>query len=74
MRLLAWRYLPTGIDKQAREYVRNAVLHGSSNKVDFTIKGDMSDMPSKNPKQGIFRVEAKSKQCDCRLCTSSTAE
>ncbi|MBP7308917.1 MAG: TIGR02099 family protein [Polaromonas sp.] len=54
-----WRYLPTGIDKQAREYVRNAVLHGSSNKVDFTIKGDMSDMPSKNPKQGIFRVEAK---------------
>ena len=54
-----WRYLPTGIDKPAREYVRNSVLQGSSNKVDFTIKGDMSDMPSKNPKQGVFRVEAK---------------
>lgn len=54
-----WRYLPSGIPKSARDYVREAVVQGSSNDVDFKIKGDMSDMPSKNPKLGEFRIAAK---------------
>ncbi len=54
-----WRYLPTGIPKPARDYVREAVVQGVSNDVDFKIKGDMSDMPSSNPKLGEFKIVAK---------------
>lgn len=54
-----WRYLPSGIPKSARDYVREAVVEGASNDVDFKIKGDMSEMPSKNPKLGEFRIVAK---------------
>lgn len=54
-----WRYLPSGIPKAARDYVRDAVLQGTSNQVDFKVKGDLSDMPSSKPKQGEFRIAAK---------------
>lgn len=54
-----WRYLPSGIPKSARDYVREAVVQGTSSGVDFKIKGDMSDMPSSKPKQGEFRIAAK---------------
>lgn len=54
-----WRYLPTGIPKSARDYVRDAIVQGTSNDVDFKIKGDLSEIPSKNPKLGEFRVAAK---------------
>lgn len=54
-----WRYLPSDIPKSARDYVREAVLQGTSSGVDFKIKGDMSDMPSSQPKRGEFRIAAK---------------
>lgn len=54
-----WRYLPSGVPKAARDYVRDAVLQGASSEVNFKIKGDMSDMPSSKPKQGEFRIAAK---------------
>ncbi|MEO6293697.1 MAG: DUF3971 domain-containing protein, partial [Burkholderiaceae bacterium] len=54
-----WRYLPTGIPKSARDYVRDAIVQGASNDVDFKIKGDLSEIPSKNPKLGEFRIAAK---------------
>ena len=54
-----WRYLPIGIPKSARDYVRDSIVQGSSNEVDFKIKGDLSEIPSKNPKLGEFRIAAK---------------
>lgn len=54
-----WRYLPSGIPKSARDYVREAVLQGTSTGVDFKIKGDMGDMPSSKPRPGEFRIAAK---------------
>lgn len=54
-----WRYLPSSIPKSARDYVREAVVQGTSHEVSFKIKGDMSDMPSSKPKQGEFRIAAK---------------
>lgn len=54
-----WRYLPTGIPKSARDYVRDSIVQGSSDNVDFKIKGDLSEIPSKNPKLGEFRIAAK---------------
>lgn len=53
-----FRYLPTGIDKPVRDYVRDAVLAGSASAVKFKVKGDLNDVPFSNPKQGEFRISA----------------
>jgi uncharacterized protein (TIGR02099 family) len=51
-----WRYLPTGIPKLTREYVRNAVLKGDATGVKFRVRGDLHDMPFADPKLGDFRI------------------
>jgi len=53
-----YRYLPRVIDAQARDYVRDAVLAGSSKNVQFVIKGDINDMPATRPAQGDFKITA----------------
>jgi uncharacterized protein (TIGR02099 family) len=50
------RYLPMGIAKPAREYVRNAVVQGIIKSAKFNIKGDLFDMPFADPKLGEFRI------------------
>ena len=52
------RYLPLVLHKPVREYVRDAVLGGSSTSVVFKVKGDLWDMPFVNPKQGEFSIVA----------------
>ena len=51
-----YRYLPSVIDRDAREYVREAVTAGSASGVKFKIKGDLHDMPFSDPKLGEFRI------------------
>lgn len=53
------RYLPLGIGKSAREYVRNAVLQGTISSAQFKIKGDLFDMPFTDPQKGDFRISAQ---------------
>ena len=53
-----YRYLPLVLKKPVRDYVRDAVLGGSSNSVVFKVKGDLWDMPFVNPKQGEFSIVA----------------
>jgi uncharacterized protein (TIGR02099 family) len=50
------RYLPMGIAKPAREYVRNAVVKGTIKSAKFNVKGDVFDMPFADPKLGEFRI------------------
>lgn len=52
------RYLPTILERPVRDYVRDAVLAGTSNNVRFKVRGDLYDMPFTDPKQGEFRVSA----------------
>lgn len=54
-----FRYLPQHIPKETRDYVRDAVQKGSASAVDFKVKGDLYDMPFKDPKQGDFRIAAR---------------
>ncbi len=54
-----FRYLPQHIPKETRDYVRDAVQKGSASAVDFKVKGDLQDMPFKDPKQGDFRIAAR---------------
>jgi uncharacterized protein (TIGR02099 family) len=54
-----WRYLPTGIPKKARDYVKDLLVEGSASEVGFKIKGDVWDIPAAKPALGDFRINAK---------------
>jgi uncharacterized protein (TIGR02099 family) len=53
------RYLPLGVPKAARDYVRDSVLQGQASGVKFRVKGDLRDFPFKDPRLGEFRVTAE---------------
>jgi uncharacterized protein YhdP len=54
-----FRYLPLDIPQHTRDYVREAVTKGTASSVDFRVRGDLHDMPFKDPKSGDFRIAAK---------------
>ena len=54
-----YRYLPAVLTQSVRDYVRNAVVQGSVKEAKFTVKGDLFDMPFKDPKLGEFRIAAQ---------------
>jgi uncharacterized protein (TIGR02099 family) len=53
------RYLPAGIPKKARDYVRDLLLEGTASYVDFKIKGEVWDIPATKPNLGEFLIAAK---------------
>ncbi|WP_367618150.1 YhdP family protein [Variovorax sp. CAN15] len=59
-----FRYLPMDIPQHTRDYVREAVTKGVASSVDFRVRGDLHDMPFKDPKQGDFRIAAKVSDVD----------
>jgi uncharacterized protein (TIGR02099 family) len=54
-----WRYLPLGVPKRARDYVRDSVVQGAAHDAKFRVKGDLHDFPFKDPKQGEFRISTQ---------------
>ena len=53
-----YRYLPNGVSKNAREYVREAVTTGNATGVKFRVKGDLHDFPFGDGRSGEFRISA----------------
>jgi uncharacterized protein (TIGR02099 family) len=53
-----YRYLPLGVPKTARDYVRESVVQGAASGARFRVKGNLKDFPFANPKLGEFRVTA----------------
>lgn len=54
-----WRYMPTGIPKNARDYVRDSLIDGTASEVSIKIKGEVWNIPAAKPTQGDFRINAK---------------
>jgi len=52
------RYLPLGIGRAARDYVREGVQAGTASGVKFRVRGDLHDMPFHDPRLGEFRISA----------------
>ena len=52
------RYMPVGLHKQVRDYVRDAVVAGTASAVKFKVKGNLQDFPFSTAKQGDFRISA----------------
>ena len=50
------RYLPLGVSKSARDYVRESVIQGTATGARFRVKGNLKDFPFADPRQGEFRV------------------
>jgi uncharacterized protein (TIGR02099 family) len=53
------RYLPAVLSQSVRDYVRDAVVQGTVKEAKFTVKGDLFDIPFKDPKLGEFRIAAQ---------------
>ncbi len=53
------RYLPLVVNKIARDYVKDAVQDGTSDDVQFVMKGDISQFPNITPQQGVFKITAQ---------------
>jgi uncharacterized protein (TIGR02099 family) len=54
-----WRYLPLGVPKAARDYVRASVLSGAASGAKFKVRGDLRKFPFSNPKDGEFLITAQ---------------
>ena len=52
------RYLPLGVNAEARHYVRDAVRRGHSRSARFKVSGDLADFPFSRPGSGEFSVRA----------------
>jgi len=53
-----YRYLPLGVSKRARDYVRDSVVQGVATGARFRVKGNLLDFPFQDPRLGEFRVTA----------------
>lgn len=53
------RYLPTGIPKPVRDYVREAIRQGRASAVSFKARGAIHDMPARDAAAGEFRIAAQ---------------
>jgi len=53
-----YRYLPLGVPKSARDYVRESVLQGTATGAKFRVRGDLRRFPFDDPREGEFRVTA----------------
>jgi uncharacterized protein (TIGR02099 family) len=59
------RYLPLTVPAEARRYVREAVIGGASNRVDFRVRGEVAEVPFEDPgDQGEFRISARLQDVD----------
>ena len=59
------RYMPLSVGAEARRYVREAVRGGSSDKIDFRVRGDLWDLPFHEAgANGEFRITAALKGVD----------
>ncbi|MDE2120429.1 MAG: DUF3971 domain-containing protein, partial [Betaproteobacteria bacterium] len=53
------RYLPRGLDRATRDYLRSAIAGGSSDDVHFVVRGPLASFPFDRPGSGVFRVDAR---------------
>lgn len=54
-----WRYLPLGVGKEARDYVRDSVQQGNATAARFRVRGDLRHFPFSDPRQGEFLITTK---------------
>jgi uncharacterized protein (TIGR02099 family) len=66
------RYLPLSLPQNVRHYVRDAIIKGEVQNVSVKIKGDLSQIPFANPKEGEFRFAGKVKDVQYAYVPTNT--
>ncbi|MBS0348410.1 MAG: TIGR02099 family protein [Proteobacteria bacterium] len=54
-----WRYMPSVVNKDAREWLQHGLTGGKALDTRLVLKGDLAKFPFRNPKDGTFRVTAR---------------
>ena len=54
-----WRYLPSVIHPDVRQWVKDAVQAGTGKNGKLVLKGDLDRFPFKNESEGIFKITAE---------------
>ena len=54
-----WRYLPLGVSREAREYVRDSIQQGQATDAKFRVRGDLAHFPFHEGKNGEFQITTK---------------
>lgn len=54
-----WRYMPLVVNRDVRDWLREAITGGNAESANLLLKGDLKDFPFADGKGGIFRVDAK---------------
>jgi uncharacterized protein (TIGR02099 family) len=54
----AWRYIPRVVADPVREWLRHGLVSGTSNDVQFTLRGDLRHFPWGRTGDGLFEVVA----------------
>jgi len=62
-----WRYMPLVVNRDVRDWLREAITGGSADNANLQLKGDLKDFPFADGKGGIFRVDAKMKGTQLRF-------
>ena len=55
------RYLPISLGASVRDWLRRAIVAGTSDDVRLTLKGDLDKFPFADPRQGTFVLAVKAK-------------
>jgi len=54
-----WRYMPLVVNRDVRNWLREAITGGRADNANLQLKGDLKHFPFADGKDGIFRVDAK---------------
>ncbi len=54
-----YRYLPSALPQDVRNYVRDAVQQGEASKAKLRIRGDLNQLPFSNPASGELRISTQ---------------
>jgi uncharacterized protein (TIGR02099 family) len=59
------RYLPLSVGPDSRRYVREAIRGGTSNRIEFRVRGEVDNLPFDTPGSvGVFRIAARLQDVD----------
>ncbi len=65
-----WKYMPIVVNRQTRDWLREAILGGISREARLRLKGDLKDFPFVDGKSGIFQVTGRFEGATLRYAPS----
>jgi len=54
-----WRYMPLVVNKEARDWLRAAIVVGVASEATLKLKGDLRQFPFRDGKGGLFQVKGR---------------